>query len=68
MKELMKARREVAMAKTSDETKQARAAVDKAKNDLGERGPVWWTDGEPDLTGKMIQNTPYADWYSSRVG
>jgi hypothetical protein len=66
VKELMKARRAVSIAKSSDELKRARAAVDGAKHKLGERGPVWWVDGEPDLTGKMIQNSPYADWYGDR--
>ena len=43
----------------------ARQAVDAAKQALGERGPVWWTDGAPDLTRKMARNTAYADWYAS---
>ncbi|WP_158808050.1 hypothetical protein [Beijerinckia sp. L45] len=43
----------------------ARQAVDDAKQALGERGPVWWTDGTPDLTRKMARNTTYADWYAS---
>ena len=41
----------------------ARAAVDAAKRALGERGPVWWTDGAPDHNRRMIANTPYADWW-----
>jgi hypothetical protein len=44
VKELMKARRAVAVAKSAEETKQARRAVDEAKHKLGERGPVWWMD------------------------
>lgn len=40
----------------------ARRSVDKAKVGLGERGPVWWTDGSPDLNRHMARNTPYADW------
>ncbi len=42
----------------------ARAAVDAAKHALGERGPVWWTDGAPDFNRKMVANTPYAAWYA----
>ena len=42
--------------------KTARADVDAAKIALGERGPVWWTDGAPDLNRHMARNTPYADW------
>lgn len=63
VKELMKARRAVAMARTAPEVQRARAGVNAAKQQLGERGPVWWMDGDPDLTGKMVQNTAYADWF-----
>ena len=37
--------------------------MDEAKRALGERGPVWWTDGAPDYNRRMAKNTPYADWY-----
>lgn len=63
---LMAARRAVKAAKTSGdpgELKNARAAVDAAKVGLGERGPVWWDDGEPDLNRHKVVNTPYANWY-----
>jgi hypothetical protein len=43
--------------------KAARAAVQAAKVALGERGPVWWDDGEPDLNQHMVESTLYADWY-----
>ncbi|HEY8590591.1 MAG TPA: hypothetical protein VIL55_13690 [Naasia sp.] len=39
--------------------------VDAVKRRLGERGPVWWTDGTPDYNRKLAKNTPYADWYAS---
>ncbi|WP_426954769.1 hypothetical protein [Muricoccus radiodurans] len=45
--------------------KAARAAVDAAKRGLGERGPVWWTDGAPDLNRRMAKNTPYAPWFAA---
>jgi hypothetical protein len=32
---------------------------------LGERGPVWWTDGAPDFNRRMARNTPYADWFAA---
>jgi hypothetical protein len=35
--------------------------VHEAKTALGERGPVWWDDGAPDYTRKLLKNTPYAD-------
>ena len=60
---LMDARRAVAAAKRAEEPqaeKTARAAVHEAKVALGERGPVWWDDGAPDYTRKLVENTPYA--------
>lgn len=45
------------------EVQRVRAAVNIAKHELGERGPVWWMDGDPDLTGKMVQRTVYAAWF-----
>lgn len=41
----------------------ARQRVHKAKLALGERGPVWWTDGAPDYNRYVAKNTPYADWW-----
>ncbi len=64
---LMAARRAVAAAKrTGDATGEqaAHATIDRAKRALGERGPVWWTDGAPDFNRKMVRNTPYAEWYA----
>jgi hypothetical protein len=64
--ELMTARRAVGTAlKAGDAAAEqtARAKVDEAKTALGERGPVWWTDGAPDLNRKMVAATSYADWY-----
>ncbi|OON62636.1 hypothetical protein B0920_04115 [Massilia sp. KIM] len=66
--ELMEARRRVGLARKAGDTegeKTARAAVDAAKRALGERGPVWWSDGAPDLNRRMVANTPYAAWYAA---
>ena len=52
--DLMAARRAVKNAKASgDQGAEAEAhrAVDRVKQALGERGPVWWKDGAPDLNG-----------------
>ena len=38
-------------------------AVLSAKIKLGEAGPVWWDDNEPDLSGEAPENTPYAGWW-----
>ena len=66
--QLMNARRAVSRALRSDASAlpKARVAVDAAKTALGERGPVWWDDGTPDLTRRMARNTVYADWYAGR--
>lgn len=64
---LMEARRGVKAAKSADNKDaevDARRAVDAAKTRLGERGPIWWTDGTADLNRKMIVNTPYAAWFN----
>ena len=65
---LMRARREVSAAlkaRDGNAERAARQAVDAAKRALGERGPVWWTDGAPDLNRRMVANTPYAAWFAS---
>jgi len=65
---LMAARRAVAKAgrlKDSVALAEARREVNAAKVGLGERGPVWWTDGAPDLNRRLARNTPYASWYAS---
>lgn len=66
-RELMGARRAVGTALRNgdaDALRTARAGVDAAKVALGERGPVWWTDGAPDWNRRMARNTPYAEWWS----
>jgi hypothetical protein len=67
VRDLMAARRAVKDAKSSgDRSAEAEAhrAVDTAKQALGERGPVWWNDGAPDLNRRMVRNTPYAAWFA----
>jgi hypothetical protein len=62
---LMAARTAVREAqKANDREAEAAAhkAVDEVKQALGERDPVWWDDGSPDLNRHMAKNTPYADW------
>ena len=68
VKELMMARRAVGMAKRASDAsaeETAHAEVDRAKRALGERGPVWWDDGAPDLNRHMACSTPYADWFAA---
>jgi hypothetical protein len=66
--DLMRARRQVALAqrtKNEEAERQARQAVDVAKRALGERGPVWWHDGSPDYNRRLARNTPYAGWFAT---
>ena len=66
--ELMNARRAVGAALRNDDgvaLTAARARVDATKVALGERGPVWWTDGAPDQNRRMARNTAYADWFAA---
>ncbi|WP_369051854.1 hypothetical protein [Kineococcus terrestris] len=65
--ELMAARRAkgAALRAGDEEAREAaRERVDAAKHALGERGPVWWDDGAPDLTRHLARTTPYAAWFA----
>jgi len=67
VQDLMRARRDVGRARRSGDgvaEAEARQRVDLAKHGLGERGPVWWTDGAADLNRHLIRGTSYADWYA----
>ena len=67
-RELMSARRakQTAMRRVDAAARTvARDQVDAAKRALGERGPVWWTDGAPDYNRHMAKNTPYAAWFAA---
>lgn len=44
--------------------REAHGSVDIAKRNLGERGPVWWTDGTPDYNRHLARNTPYGEWFA----
>lgn len=66
VKDLMSARRAVRDAKGEKvATGEARSRVDQANVALGERGPVWWDDGEPDYNRHLAKNTPYAAWFAA---
>jgi hypothetical protein len=68
---LMEARREVKAALAAndkDRLATARQSVNAAKVSLGERGPVWWQDGAPDLNRHLVKNTPYRDWHEQLAG
>lgn len=60
----MSARRAVRDARDDEgKIRAARDRVQAAKVALGERGPVWWSDGAPDLNRHLAKNTPYAQWW-----
>ena len=42
-----------------------KSAVIAAKTELGEAGPVWWTDGAPDLSDVAPQTTDYREWWEN---
>jgi hypothetical protein len=63
---LMHARRAVRDARNDPVAMaEARQAVQRAKVMLGERGPVWWSDGAPDYNRHPAKNSPYAEWFST---
>jgi hypothetical protein len=67
-RQLMDARRRVGAALRAGDTeslRNARADVHAAKVALGERGPVWWTDGAKDFNRHLAKNSPYAEWFAS---
>ena len=66
--ELMSARRakrDALRAGDLSALEAARQRVDASKVALGERGPVWWTDGASDLNRNMVRNTLYAQWFAA---
>ena len=64
--DLMAARRAIRSVRDDPEAlARVRAQVDAAKRALGERGPVWWSDGAPDYNRRLVTDTPYAEWYGS---
>ena len=66
--DLMDGRRAVKAAKGDPERRTAaRKLVDRAKHRLGERGPVWWSDGERDLNRMLVKTSPYRDWWQRRT-
>ena len=68
---LMDARRAIAAARRSGEgaaLHRAREQLNAVKLALGERGPVWWTDGTPDFNRRLVRNSPYASWFAERGG
>mgnify|MGYP004241273791 CR=1 FL=1 len=44
---------------------QVSGQIKSLKVALGERGPVWWDDGAPDLNRHMARTGPYAQWHAS---
>ena len=66
--DLGKARAAVRAAKSDEEIRQARTRVNEVKVALGERGPVWWSDGAPDVNRHHPKNTAYRQWWEGLQG
>ena len=66
VQQLMDARRELRGRPAGAAAVAAHQRVNEAKVALGERGPVWWTDGAQDYTRKLAKNSPYAVWFASQ--
>ena len=68
-RDLMSARRDKGAARRAGDdaaVEAARSRVERAKRALGERGPVWWDDDEPDLTRHLARTTRYAAWFTDQ--
>ena len=66
-RDLLNARRALKAAKTAgdeDAIASARKLVARAQVGLGERGPVWWSDGAPDFNRTLARSSPYAEWFA----
>jgi hypothetical protein len=66
-RELLNGRRAMRAAKAAgDEAAiaDARRQMRKAQEALGERGAVWWTDGQPDFNRRLAKLSPYAEWFA----
>lgn len=50
------------------EFKTARVRVHEANIALGERGPLWWTDGAPDYNRWYPKNTRYRQFWMTLSG
>ena len=63
---LMPARRAVRESKDDPDALRApRPRVQAATRRLGERRPVWWSAGAPDLNRRMPRHTPYPDRFAA---
>ena len=62
---LMAARRALRRVERNGNRSEARKQVEEMKRALGERGPVWWTDGAPDDNRRLVKNTQYAEWFAA---
>jgi hypothetical protein len=51
-----------------DGRRRAMVEIEAAKLGLGERGPVWWTDGAKDWNRHLVKNSPYAAWFEGLAG
>ena len=65
---LMEARLSVRAALPSSNAEDllfARTKVQACKEALGERSEAWWSDGEPEFNRRLVEKTPYVEWWSA---
>lgn len=68
VKELMTLRRRIRDTKNEPEAqRKARYELNEVKIKLGERGPVWWDDGVPDLTHHKVKGSIYEKWFCKQI-
>ncbi|MEO0718038.1 MAG: hypothetical protein AAFZ06_04100 [Pseudomonadota bacterium] len=65
IKKLMQARLATRRAQTETKREAAWSAVQEAKRALGEKGPVWWSDGAPDESGADPIDSSYSEWWTA---
>ena len=65
IKKLMQARMAERTVTNEKEALEVRTRILNAKIALGEAGPVWWSDGVPDLSGNHPAETTYKNWWST---
>jgi hypothetical protein len=50
--------------KDRDSLEVIKRTIQELKESLGERGDVWWKDGEADQNRLLVKNSTYALWWS----
>lgn len=65
IKQLMQARMAASRADCDEAFVRERARVSQIKEQLGESGAVWWSDGAPDESHLSPERSSYAEWWKN---